>query len=104
MRKTPEMTKTDSRFVIIEKEKVKEEPEISKPHNAKSDAKKKNRQNGEIKLLGQYEIIREEEELTPCRTPNQTKDGLDASSVSKSNNGETVTAENTINKITITVY
>ena len=51
LQQSPEKTK-DSRFVIIEKEQVKEETEIKKPHNNKQKNKKAKNESGEIKLLG----------------------------------------------------
>ena len=75
--RTPEKTK-DSRFVIIENEQVREELEVKKPHNNKSKDKvvgkklSKGSKDANIQLLGQYEIIREEEEITPSTDTNKT--------------------------------
>jgi hypothetical protein len=67
------MAVADPRFVIIEKEQVKEETEIKKPHN--KGGKKKKVNSSEIHLLGQYEIVREDEEITPS-TGGSNKNNL----------------------------
>ena len=86
---------------------MREELEVKKPNNNKQE--KKGRSKGsdcvEIKLLGQYEIIREEEEITPGTSLNNNNNKENATErKGKNDQNDAINNENTINKITITVY
>ena len=73
-----------------------------KPHNNKGVHKKKKVNCSEIHLLGQYEIVREDEEITPSTGCNANHLG-DGKAKGDTIN-DAINNENTINKITITVY
>lgn len=103
----------DTRFRIIEQESIVEEFDFRKPHNhTKSSKKDKGQNDGYIKLLGkvsvqlisnclQYEIIREEDEKAPTTAGNQQNNDNPPVLLKEH---DAINNENTINKITITVY
>jgi len=84
--------------VIIEQEKVREEDEVKQPHLFDKSKKKE-----DVKLLGQYEIIRDKEKGSKKEVGKKGKLESNPKQMPKGDEG-VVNNENAINKITITVY